>query len=576
MLRIGYFKHWFQPPYSYVTFLKEKMNVDVQEINFRKKGYLDNLDVAIIEQHGFNDFIENDEEYVRNFVKNGGICCFMAQDYRRWAKYFLPDGIGYPILIDRYINTIRYDVNSELYQSYMMPEKTEAGEALFSIPEQILPEELLFWKLQVNSFGIAVNEREKPDSVMTTALSCAIQCDGWEILAAYRDAAISDGALILQKRYGKGMYFISQLLFPEVVDDASKPVFEFWKKYTRNLLAHFERFVNDEPAVLPATANKQLPVKRNYRTAIHIHALDWFGADHSVAVLQALMRHQKFDIAAIGIKDPIPYGGVLDLAKYSDDKILLIHGQEYHPFNWTDVNEKYGHNCFHMLAMGIDGDAYTPRFTRSIFSNEDIEAYQKEAVDYIHSHGGVACATHPYFDSWFAYPYDAVDHEPLLPLAGTVYERFYLSGRKIAMMNSVDLWGVQRLLDNPAANFIYIQGTPSRDSFVAAIKAGHTIAACHFMEADITLGNALPGDEVSAAVANEATVKIHAVAADNVKCSRVRVFAADAMIEDIAVNSQSVDMEIPLAGRAKYPFVRVEIEGDAPNAMLVSTPFYVR
>ena len=45
-------------------------------------------------------------------------------------------------------------------------------------------------------------------------------------------------------------------------------------------------------------------------------------------------------------------------------------------------------------------------------------------------------------------------------------------------MNSVDMWGVQRLLDNPAANFIYIDGEVNRDSFVAAVKAGHVIASC--------------------------------------------------------------------------------------------------
>ena len=92
-MRIGYFKHWFQPQYSFITFLREEMKIDVVEINFRKRGYLDDIDVAIIEQNGFNDFIENDELYFREFVHRGGICLFMHQDYRRWAKYFLPEGI---------------------------------------------------------------------------------------------------------------------------------------------------------------------------------------------------------------------------------------------------------------------------------------------------------------------------------------------------------------------------------------------------------------------------------------------------------------------------------------------------
>ena len=82
-MKIGYFKHWFQPQYSFITFLREEMKLDVVEINFRKQGYLDDIDVAIIEQNGFNDFIENDEAYFRNYIKRGGICWFMHQEIGR-------------------------------------------------------------------------------------------------------------------------------------------------------------------------------------------------------------------------------------------------------------------------------------------------------------------------------------------------------------------------------------------------------------------------------------------------------------------------------------------------------------
>ena len=586
-MRIGYFKHWFQPQYSFITFLREEMKLDVVEINFRKPGYLDDIDVAIIEQNGFNDFIENDELYFREFVHRGGICLFMHQDYRRWAKYFLPEGIGYPILVDRYINTITY-MGGGIAKSYMMPIIEPAGEALFSIPEKINPEDMLYWKLQANSFDIVglANKDRVPETVMTAATSCAVNCQGWEILGSYQDAVVTDGALVLQARYGKGLYFMNQILFPETLDGTSEAVFSFWRKYVKNLLAHFERHMKGEQAVLPPKPAKKLAKKRNYRTAIHLHALEWYGADNSLGVIQALMRHQKYDIATIAIKDAIPYGGKLDLERYSDDKVLLLHGQEYHPFQWTEMNAVCGtHNAYHSLAMGIDDDAYTPEFTRSLFSTEEAMAFVKNAIDFVHSHGGAICATHPYFDYWKDFDYDGVDHEPIIPLAGTDYEKAYMTGKRIAIMNSVDMWGVQRLLDNQAANFIYIDGDVNRDSFVAAVKAGHVIASCYILEADITLDDAIPGDEVKLGDAQKGTVKVHAKGVEGVKCVQVRVYSADKLIACVDVDDNAIDVEVPLAGKCLDKFVRVEVEGEHLGEMTkakktfkplaLSTPFYL-
>ena len=60
-MRIGYFQHWHRPPYTFPEFLAEQ-GIEVTKIDFSQKGYLEPFDVAIVEQNGFNDYIENDDE----------------------------------------------------------------------------------------------------------------------------------------------------------------------------------------------------------------------------------------------------------------------------------------------------------------------------------------------------------------------------------------------------------------------------------------------------------------------------------------------------------------------------------
>ena len=104
-MRFGYFKHWHQPEFPCQEFMKEQ-GFDVKQIDYSQPKYLEDFDVAIVEQNGFNDYIENDEEYIAGWVKRGGILLFMHQDYQRWAPYFLPNEVGYTQLIHRHIPTI--------------------------------------------------------------------------------------------------------------------------------------------------------------------------------------------------------------------------------------------------------------------------------------------------------------------------------------------------------------------------------------------------------------------------------------------------------------------------------------
>ena len=579
-LRIGYFEHYFRPHYAFVDFLQE-LGITAERIDYSQRDYLENFDVAIIEQHGFNDYIENDELYIHDWIARGGILLSMHQDYKRFAPYFLPPEVGYTQLIYRYMETLPgrqtdFTTDTSPYMTYLMPWIEPCGQRLFSEPNTIAPDEMLYWRIRVNSFGLnhTCSSAEQVEEVRTAALSCYLLPDNWEVIGSFMDPAVRDGALIARAKHGKGMVFFNQLLFPEVLTEDTESCLSFWRKYIPNLLAYCERFKKGESESIPATT-KTLPIKKNYKLAIHMHSLDWYAADSAPGTINAIMRHMGYDICSLAIKDNAPYKGKLDTAKYSDDKVLFLDGQEYHPFNWNDRYAHVSHNTYHYLAIGIDPDAYTPKYTCSRFSDEEVDTYLREAVDYVHAHGGAICATHPSFDYWYDYNIDAVDREPMGPLSGSPIEAYWLSGRRIPVMNSVDLFGTRWILDNPAVNFIYLKGAvPCRDSVVAAIRAGRTIAAAGFDEADITLGDRLPGEELTKEEAANSVLSVTAaVAEDTIR--KLRIYSGAEVIYSAEFSERHICVELPLKGLALDKFVRVEIEGRNDRWICNSTPFYL-
>ena len=582
-MRIGYFKHWHQPPYTFVEFLRSE-GVEIEQIDYSNPRYLEHFDVALIEQNGFNDYVENDEPYITDWVKRGGILLFMHQDYQRWAPSFLPDELGCVMLIHRHIPTLNVSAahingeeNDPLYMNYLMPWPENSGKELFNFPEKITPDEMLDWRVPCNSFRVAkpADGHDTTEVLRTAAQSCYYAPGAWEVLGSYMDPGVRDGALLLRGNLGKGMIFLCQLLFPEVKPQPGDRCLAFWKKFIRNLTAYFDRFKSGAPApVLPPPGT--LPLKNIYKLCIHMHSLDWFAADSSPGTINAIMRYMGFDICSLAVKDVSSYNGKLDPAKYSDDKVLFLDGQEYHPFNWKDRFDHVGHNNYHMLPIGIDPEAYTPEFTCSFYGDEEVDAYLKKAINLVHKHHGAVCATHPEnVDYWFDYDYDAVDTEPLHSLDGNNIERFWLNGGKIAMMNSVDLYGLRRMLDNPAVNFIYLQGEqPCRDSIVKAIRARHTIAAVFFNEADITLSGYLPGDVIPKEKAENGVVSISAeISKGNI--AEVRVYSGAEVIFRAHPGTKSINMEVPLKGIKLDKYIRVEAEGEEKHRILVSTPFFL-
>lgn len=569
-MRIGYFEHWSRPTWSFVEFLKAE-GYAIEKIDYSKKGYLENFDIALVEQNGFNDFIENDELYIREWVERGGIFFFLHQNYERWAPYFLPHELGQTTLLNRYIDTVFI---GRPYKCYMMPWMEE--KSLLNYPEKITPDEMIGWKIKVNTFRLLSHRSTFEDStqeVETAALSCFIADRNWEVLGSYMDPGVKDGALVLQAKYGKGLYFLNQILVPEVLDEGAERCLAFWKKYMRNLMAHFENF---KAGVTPPAveAGEIAAGKRNYKLTVHMHSLDWYGADSAPGTINAMMRYMGFDICSFAVKDAAPYDGKLDPAKYSDDKVLFLDGQEYHPFNWGDKHGGISHNCYHILAVGIDHDAYTQEFTRSLFGDQEVSAYLANALDYIHKNNGVAIATHPWnLDYWFDLPFDAVDQEPHKSWQGTEMERYWLSGRKMTSMVSVDLFGFQRIVDYPAVNFIYLKGKkPSRETVAEAIRNGHTISALNFDEADITLNGAVPGEEISG---NEKQLHITARTRKE-KITEIRVYADEKVIYSENPGVPELDRDITLPDHEAKHFIRVELSGESKMTILTSTPYYIR
>ena len=145
-------------------------------------------------------------------------------------------------------------------------------------------------------------------------------------------------------------------------------------------MAYFTRFKNGESEQLPAQEPKCLPIKKNYKMSTHMHSLDWYGADSQPGTINAIMRYMGWDICSLSVKDITPYRGKLNTAKYSDDKVLFLDGQEYHPFNWKDKYEHLSHNGYHMLAIGVDPEAYTPKYTCSFFSDEEIKDIDEDFI----------------------------------------------------------------------------------------------------------------------------------------------------------------------------------------------------
>ena len=578
-MKIGYFQHWFQAAFTLPEFLK-KQGYDVEKIDYSQSGYLEKYDVVLIEQNGFNDFIENDQDYFWEYVERGGVALFMHQDHCRWAPDFLPDAAGFSPLVLRHLPTIPAQLHKSdpPFKTYMIPGIEPAGEALFHYPNKIAPEEMLNWEIDVNSFSV-LGMNPAPTRVRTAALSCYFPAAPMQVLGSYADPATRDAALLMQYRHGRGLAFFHQLLFPETERSENARCLKFYVRYFENLFAYFERVKAGKPEP-PVPAAGTLPAgKGSYALTIHMHSLDWYGADASIPGLKALMRNENVDFCALALKYADPADERLKLEKYQDEKVMFLDGQEYHPFNW---NGRPTHNEYHLLALGIDHDSYTNSFTRSLYTDGEVSDYLHRAIDYIHNHGGVAVATHPWEHKgiapyWPDYPVDAVDHEFMTTLAGTDIERAYLAGKRFAVLDSVDCFGIRMYYENPAVNFIMLAdgAAPCRDAVVEAIRAGRTIAGCHFGSVEARIDGNPPGSELANDRSQLKLTLKAAVRPSGGELKELRIYADDKVIKTIPLSGSSTELEVRFDGSAARRFVRVEISGGHKYAVANTTPWFV-
>ena len=324
-------------------------------------------------------------------------------------------------------------------------------------------------------------------------------------------------------------------------------------------------------------------MKKNYKLAIHMHSLDWYGADSQPGTINATMRYMGYDICSLAVKDNAPYAGKLDTAKYSDDRVLFLDGQEYHPFNWQDKYHDLGHNTYHMLAMGVRS-CYN-RFTRSLFDDADVDEYVRTALEHIRKEGGAACATHPDDEYWRKYDFDAVDIYDWdfarrgpdkiedRPFSENPVQKAWMEGCRITLMASVDMWGVTRLRRNPVCNFICYNGDITRENLVKAVKAGHVMAAFGVETASVALGEYIPGDEVPASVLAEG-IKCAFTAPEEL--TELRLWAGDKIVmsETLPEGTTALERTIEIAQYKDAPYFHLELRGK--NAHLISNPFFVK
>ncbi|MBQ7206580.1 MAG: CehA/McbA family metallohydrolase [Lentisphaeria bacterium] len=575
-LRLGLWEHWFKTAWNIGDFLREK-GVPVRKVDYTRRDYLDDLDVLIVGQGAVNDDLENDRDRIHHFVAAGGICLVTHQDAFRCNPCFLPAELGRPLLVSRYYQTLGDGSNDCM--SYLMPWIEDAGRAIFSSPNVITPDEFVGWELKGNTFTAAKGNLE-PETLFTCAQSALTDVEKWEVLGSYMDPSMPEGsALIMQARYGKGLYFWIQLLFPETKEDPSGRVLRFWERCLENLLTYFRCFKAGE-ALPPAPPRGKADGAPGWRKTItHLHSLDWYAADNSFGGLNAAMRAFGYDVGVLGFKDALSYHDAPDYAKYCDEKVTLLPGMEYHPFNYNE-SEKYT-SAYHILAMGVTSCRNT--FTRSLFDDRDVDEYARSAIDYIHSQGGVACATHPVNGYWRNYDFDAVDTygfertgiDPDVlekhPFRGSEQEKAWLAGSHITLMASVDMWGITRLRRNPVFDLIWFDGPPTAENLVAAIKKGHVIPGFGAESADIRFGKYLPGDTIPPAE-QRGVITVKVTSADPL--TAVELYADDrpAKTETLPPDCREADLRFDVPEMACRRFLRVEVKGRRTH--LVANPFF--
>lgn len=88
------------------------------------------------------------------------------------------------------------------------------------------------------------------------------------------------------------------------------------------------------------------------------------------------------------------------------------------------------------------------------------------------------------------------------------------------------------------------------------------------------LGDHIPGEAVSLAEAQNAVVTVKGLISKGV-IREVRLYSGKEVIAVAHPGTRQIDLSFPLSGLKLDQFIRVEVEGDNPGRIMISTPFFL-
>lgn len=136
------------------------------------------------------------------FVERGGICWITHTSSKNWEARWLPEHLQHLRLLKRSLDDLGIDWVP--FSLHLIPWLSQRTHPLWHKPHYLDEADFVTWKVhgKEDRWGRAADE------VVT-------DWSGWRVLARYRDRKLKDGALILEAPWGRGLFFWSQILWPD-------------------------------------------------------------------------------------------------------------------------------------------------------------------------------------------------------------------------------------------------------------------------------------------------------------------------------------------------------------------------
>lgn len=202
---------------------------------------------------GTKDIVGEKAKIIKNFVKKGGICWIMSQRQRGWYS-FLPPHLKQIEIENKYIDLDSYSPGTK---PYICPWILEREHPIWNKPNYIDEGDFVFWELKIDK-----------EIYNTSATHIVYLPKTWDIIGGYADekTKLKDrGALIAEARYGRGLFFWTQIFSPEITYKEEK---SFTKKFIQNIFSYFKDFkenkvfkVKIEPEQWTVLAGEKVKIK---------------------------------------------------------------------------------------------------------------------------------------------------------------------------------------------------------------------------------------------------------------------------------------------------------------------------